>query len=67
MELYLNNEQSLSDVLKDARDGDIIRVFDSWSSDILAIYRFLYTTYIRTFFIMSIFLFFLLLTVVNCC
>ena len=26
MELYLNNEQSLSDVLKDARDGDIIHL-----------------------------------------
>ena len=33
------------------------RVFDSWSSDILATYRFLYTLYIRTFFIMSIFYF----------
>ena len=44
-----------------------IRVFDSWSSNILAIYRFLYTMYIRTFFIMSIFLFFSLLTVVKSC
>lgn len=26
MELYLNNEQSLSNVLKDARDGDIIHL-----------------------------------------
>ena len=43
------------------------RVFDSWSSDILATYRFLYTLYIRTFFIMSIFLFFLLLIVVKRC
>ena len=43
------------------------RVFDSWSSGILLIYSFLYTMYIRTFFIMSIFSFFSLLTVVNRC
>ena len=47
------------------KKNNLDRVFDSWSSDILATYRFLYTMYIRTFFIMSIFSFFLLLTVVK--